>query len=96
LRITEPAADLAVAAALVSALVDKPLPGQCVVFGEVALSGEVRPAGRSDLRLKEAAKLGFAHAFAPPQKKNGASSGVKVRQLAHIADLAEAFGVTDT
>ena len=59
LRITEPAADLAVAAALISALADKALPKQCVVFGEVALSGEVRPPGRSDLRLKEAAKLGF-------------------------------------
>ena len=46
LRITEPAADLAVAAALISALADTPLPKQCVVFGEVALSGEVRPAGR--------------------------------------------------
>ncbi|HYD89476.1 MAG TPA: DNA repair protein RadA [Vitreimonas sp.] len=91
LRITEPAADLAVAAALVSALVDRALPSHCVVFGEVALSGEVRPAGRTDLRLKEAAKLGFEHAFAPPQKKNGAA-GVNVRQIGHIADLAAALG----
>lgn len=95
LRITEPAADLAVAAALISALADKPLPAQSVVFGEVALSGEVRPAGRTDLRLKEAAKLGFAGALAPPQKKNGASAGVKVRHIAHIADLAAAIGVSD-
>ena len=58
LRITEPAADLAVAAALTSALADVALPNRCVVFGEVALSGEVRAAGRSDLRLKEAKKLG--------------------------------------
>jgi DNA repair protein RadA/Sms len=92
LRITEPAADLAVAAALISALADRPLPHQCVVFGEVALSGEVRPAGRADLRLKEAAKLGFTQALAPPQKKNGAASNVKVRQLAHIAELAAALG----
>ena len=93
LRITEPAADLAVAAALISSLADRALPKQCVVFGEVALSGEVRPAGRSDLRLKEAAKLGFTNAFAPPQKKVSGASAVKVRQISHIADLAAAIGV---
>lgn len=94
LRITEPAADLAVAAALISALADAPLPKQCVVFGEVALSGEVRAAGRSDLRLKEAAKLGFEQALAPPQKKNG-GAGVKVRQIAHIAELGVMLGASD-
>ena len=73
LRITEPAADLAVAAALVSALVDKPLPKHCVVFGEVALSGEVRPAGRADLRLKEAAKLGF-NTPSPRRKRRTAAA----------------------
>ena len=93
LRITEPAADLAVAAALISALADRPLPAQCVVFGEVALSGEVRPAGRADLRLKEAAKLGFAQALAPAGKKNGGAGGVKVHGVAHIAELAAALGV---
>ncbi len=91
LRITEPAADLAVAAALISSLADAALPKQCVVFGEVALSGEVRPAGRSDLRLKEAAKLGFTDAFTPPQKKGAANSGVNTRPIAHIADLAAAI-----
>ncbi len=93
LRITEPAADLAVAAALISSLADRALPKQCVVFGEVALSGEVRPAGRSDLRLKEAAKLGFTSAFAPPQKKVSSAAAVKIRQIGHIADLAAAIGV---
>ncbi len=93
LRITEPAADLAVAAALISALADKPLPTDSVVFGEVALSGEVRPAGRADLRLKEAAKLGFSSAFAPPQKRNGGGEAVKLRKIGHIADLAAAIGV---
>lgn len=95
LRITEPAADLAVAAALISALVDQPLPSHCVVFGEVALSGEVRPAGRTDLRMKEAAKLGFEQAFAPPQKKTGAAGGVKTTQIKHIADLAAALGAVE-
>jgi DNA repair protein RadA/Sms len=91
LRITEPAADLAVAAALISSLADAPLPKQCVVYGEVALSGEVRPAGRSDLRLKEAAKLGFTNAFAPPQKKGAPSAGVKLRAISHIGELATAI-----
>ncbi len=90
LRITEPAADLAVAAALISALADEPLPKDCVVFGEVALSGEIRPAGRADLRLKEAAKLGFDNAFAPSSKK-GAKHDLKVRAIDHIAALAAAI-----
>ncbi|HVY85718.1 MAG TPA: DNA repair protein RadA [Caulobacterales bacterium] len=89
LRITEPAADLAVAAALISALADAPLPKDTVAFGEVALSGEVRAVGRTDLRLKEAAKLGFTSAFAPPGKKTG--DGLRVRPIAHIRDLAAAI-----
>ena len=85
LRITEPAADLAVAAALISALADEPLPEDTVAFGEVALSGDVRPAGRTELRLKEAAKLGFKSAFAPI----GAESGlVSIRGIARIGELA--------
>ncbi len=91
LRITEPAADLAVAAALISSFADAALPKQCVVYGEVALSGEVRPAGRSDLRLKEAAKLGFTNAFAPPQKKGAPATGVKLRAISHISELAAAI-----
>ncbi|MBL8532136.1 MAG: DNA repair protein RadA [Hyphomonadaceae bacterium] len=91
LRITEPAADLAVAAALISSLTDTPLPKHCVAYGEVALSGDVRPAGRSDLRLKEAAKLGFEQALAPPQKKNSAAAGVKLRAISHISELVTAL-----
>ena len=86
LRITEPAADLAVAAALISALTDEPLPRDCVAFGEIALSGEVRPAGRTELRLKEAAKLGFAKALVPAQKKT-VSAGIGLSNVDHIADL---------
>jgi len=85
LRITEPAADLAVAAALISALADEPLPADCVAFGEVALSGDIRPAGRTDLRLKEAAKLGFKMAYAPEGVRSGA---VTVRGIRRIGDLA--------
>ncbi len=64
-RLTDPAADLAVAAALVSALSDKPLPLRGICFGEVSLSGEVRPVAHSGLRLREAAKLGFDVGFGP-------------------------------
>src|SRR6185503_7640165 len=62
LRIQEPAADLAVAAALVSSLAGAALPADAVYFGEVSLSGSVRPVAQSAARLKEAAKLGFARA----------------------------------
>ena len=92
-RIGEPAADLAVMLAITSSLRGKPLPKGFLAFGEVGLAGEVRPAPRGQERLKEAAKLGFSSAFAPPQKKNGGSAGVKVKQIGHIADLAAAIGV---
>ncbi len=68
LRIAEPAADLAVAAALVSALTETPVPTGAVVFGEIALSGEVRPVGHTETRLKEAAKLGFTEAWMPVRR----------------------------
>jgi DNA repair protein RadA/Sms len=64
-RITEPAADLAVLLAIVSSLKNKPLPPKLVVFGEVGLAGEVRPVQRGQERLREAAKLGFTHALVP-------------------------------
>jgi DNA repair protein RadA/Sms len=64
-RITEPAADLAVMLAIVSSLRNKPLPPKLVVFGEVGLAGEVRPVQRGQERLREAAKLGFTHALVP-------------------------------
>ncbi len=64
-RIGEPAADLAVTLAVVSSLTDRPIPGKVVVFGEVGLAGEVRPAPRGQERLKEAAKLGFERAIVP-------------------------------
>jgi DNA repair protein RadA/Sms len=67
LRINEPAADLAVATALVSSMSDEPVPADAVVFGEIGLSGEVRAVSQRDLRLKEAAKLGFRQAWVPRQ-----------------------------
>ncbi|MGL4314276.1 MAG: DNA repair protein RadA [Sphingomonas sp.] len=65
-RIADPAADLAVAAALVSALSERPVAADAVAFGELALSGEVRAVAHAPLRLKEAAKLGFERALVPP------------------------------
>lgn len=73
LRISEPAADLAAAAALASSAFDQALPQDCVVFGEISLSGEIRPVSRMDARLKEAAKLGFRRALGPA---DGEASGV--------------------
>ena len=71
-RVQDPAADLAVAAALISALSERPVPADAVAFGEVALSGEIRPVAHAALRLKEATKLGFERALVP-----AASSGEK-------------------
>ncbi|MGV8992375.1 MAG: DNA repair protein RadA [Thiobacillus sp.] len=68
-KITEPAADLAVLAAIVSSLRSQPLPENMVMFGEVGLAGEIRPVQRGQERLKEAAKLGFTQAIVPAANK---------------------------
>ena len=75
LRINEPAADLAVAAAITSSAFDVALPSDLVVFGELSLSGDVRPVSRADARLKESAKLGFERAIAAPMPKRKDASG---------------------
>ena len=64
-KIIEPAADLAVMLAMLSNFKNRPLPPKTVIFGEVGLSGEVRPVARGQERLKEAEKLGFACAIIP-------------------------------
>ena len=81
-RLSDPAADLAVAAALISALSEKPIPSEAVVLGEIALSGEIRPVAHAPLRLKESAKLGFEQAWVPSEVK-----GVDGISLAHFANL---------
>ena len=68
-KITEPAADLAVLLSISSSLKNKPLPSKLIVFGEVGLAGEIRPAPRGQERLKEAAKLGFTRALIPEANK---------------------------
>lgn len=93
LRISEPAADLAVAAALLSAREDVALPDGTVVFGEISLSGGLRPVGQTETRLKEAQKLGFSRALLPDRSKTGAIAGVTVQQMPDLAALVgDVFG----
>jgi len=98
LRITEPAADLAVVAALLSAQSGVPVPHDMVFFGEVGLAGEIRQVPQPDLRLREAAKLGFKHAGIPTRvTKKGDSTGVtvpdaiKTTSLKHAQDILGLF-----
>ena len=94
LRIQEPAADLAAAAALVSSLANAPLPPDAVYFGEVSLSGAIRPVPQTAARLKEASKLGFVRGFVPESAKGEAGSEPQLAITAHntlsalVADIA--------
>ena len=102
LRVAEPAADLAVATALLSSLFDKPAPPASVVFGEVGLSGEVRAVSQMDNRLKEAAKLGFERAVLPRRRKGegkgedkreGQLGGnLEVAEIGRLSELVALFG----
>jgi DNA repair protein RadA/Sms len=90
LRITEPAADLAAAAALASSLTGAVLPADAVYFGEIGLSGAVRPVIHSGLRLKEAAKLGFRRAIVPESGRESfenAAPDMRLLTCGHIATL---------
>lgn len=93
MRVSEPAADLAVAAALLSAREDVALPADMVLFGEISLSGALRPVGQTENRLKEASKLGFNQAVAPSRSKLGADTGMTVRHMPDLtAFVGEMFG----
>jgi DNA repair protein RadA/Sms len=89
LRIVEPAADLAVAAALVSALAEMPVPPEVVVFGEIGLSGRVRPVAHAEARLREAAKLGFLEAWVPPRPRGraGRADAIRATTIGHLSEL---------
>jgi DNA repair protein RadA/Sms len=96
LRIAEPAADLAVAAALVSAATDQPTDPGMVFFGEVGLSGEVRQVAQAESRLKEAQKLGFGAACLPRRVARGnrpllAPEGLALQEIGHLGDLVGRF-----
>jgi DNA repair protein RadA/Sms len=93
LRVTEPAADLAVAAALLSAREDVALPRDMVLFGEISLSGALRPVSQTENRLKEAAKLGFTQAVLPARSPEIAAEGIELRRMADLsAVVGEMFG----
>jgi DNA repair protein RadA/Sms len=88
-RILEPAADVAVAAALVSSLCGVALPADAVYFGEASLSGSTRAVAHGNQRLKEAGKLGFGQAFASIDGKDISSSGtVRVTEIRELTQLA--------
>jgi len=89
LRIQEPAADLAAAAALVSSLVNAPLPTDAVYFGEISLSGMVRPVAQTPARLKEATKLGFGRAVLAESGRSeaGGDCGLSLKTIGSLATL---------
>ena len=89
LKVREPAADLAVAGALVSSLLGIALPADVVLFGEVSLSGGIRSVAQADARLKEAQKLGFAQALVPKNALKQKPRGLEELVPAAIGDLAE-------
>lgn len=87
-RLQDPAADLAVAGALISALSERPVPQEAVLLGEIALSGEVRPVAHAALRLREAAKLGFQRALLPAASTKHAG-GLSTSGFARLSDLVD-------
>jgi DNA repair protein RadA/Sms len=91
LKVGEPAADLAAAAALISSLTAKSLPKDTVYFGEISLSGDVRPAPQPELRLKEAAKLGFSTAVVPKGLRTE-RFGLQLVEARDVGELAEVLG----
>jgi len=89
-KIAEPAADLAVLLAIVSSLKNRPLPAKLIVFGEIGLAGEIRPAPRGQERLKEAAKLGFTRALIPEANKpKQAIPGIEVIAVRRVEEAVE-------
>jgi DNA repair protein RadA/Sms len=93
MRVHEPAADLAVACALLSAREDVALPADTVVFGEISLSGALRPVTQTENRLKEAQKLGFCAAIAPCLAKPAGVDGMCINQMPDLAQVVgQVFG----
>jgi len=92
LEVEEPAADLAIVAAILSSLLNRPVMGSTVVFGEVGLGGEIRPAMFTDLRLKEALMLGFTRAVTPIQNAPHLhSSAMEILQIRNLQEAQEAL-----
>ncbi|HAP78169.1 MAG TPA: DNA repair protein RadA, partial [Acidimicrobiaceae bacterium] len=89
-RLTEPGADLAMCLAVVSALSDRPMPADLVVFGEVGLAGELRQAAHAPRRLAEAARMGFRRAIVPANTGGGAADGDAGLTVHRAGTLSEA------
>ncbi len=103
LKITEPAADLAVASALVSAILEQPLEADTVIFGEIGLAGEIRSVRNNELRLKEAAKLGFKKVWLPIREVSEAEkmqtnphSLIETWGIKKLNEILQFFNVADT
>ena len=93
MRVNEPAADLAIAGALLSAREDSALPPEAVLFGEISLSGALRPVAQAENRLKEAQKLGFSQAILPDSQKVEGAGGMSIQRIADLTGFAgEVFG----
>jgi DNA repair protein RadA/Sms len=93
IKVNEPAADLAVAAALLSAREDVTVPADTVIFGEISLSGALRPVGQAENRLKEAQKLGFTTAIGPAGGKTVSVKGIKTQQMTDLTSfVGDVFG----
>lgn len=98
MRVMEPAADLAVAAALMSSISDISIPQEAILFGEISLAGEVRPVAQANARLKEAAKLGFTKAWMPTPHQHGdkkadksQNTSLELFELDKVGDLRARF-----
>lgn len=94
LKVSEPAADLAVAAALISSLVGAPLPQEAVFFGEISLAGGVRPVVHGAMRIREAQKLGFKAAITGRLKAGDAVTGIRVSEYSELAELIGRIAAT--
>ncbi|WP_347266539.1 DNA repair protein RadA [Paracoccus sp. (in: a-proteobacteria)] len=93
MRVNEPAADLAIAAALLSAREDSALPADCVIFGEISLSGALRPVSQAENRLKEAQKLGFSRSILPAATKVEGVAGMRTDRTPDLTSfVGETFG----
>jgi DNA repair protein RadA/Sms len=91
-RIDEPAVDLAIATAVTSSFLDKPVEPQTVLLGEIGLTGEVRAVGRTDVRVKEASKLGFRRCVLPQSNVEQLKAYAEL-ELVGVRSLQDVLGV---
>ncbi|MFA6215368.1 MAG: DNA repair protein RadA [Patescibacteria group bacterium] len=89
LKITEPAIDLAVCLAIISALKNKIIPADTIAFGEVGLGGEIRPVNQMGKRITEAQKLGFKNLIIPFSKEKVSAAGVRINQVKNLAEAVK-------